>query len=396
MMGESMKNTKKENRIKGTIILVLFLLIMVSGFIFTCLHLKELVLKGGREVLKAARGEISLSEVPANFESYYDSLYSSKPWTLDAFSLSQRILNKKETRNFEVLRSDNGSLYLGRTTGTQEEEDLDLVADQYEIVYEKAKSLGGEFLFVQAPVKNPGQAQDLKAYHSAETEAREDALVKLLKERNIPSLDLRDYPECREYYNTDHHWTVKAAFDASRVIEKELGRPAESLENYREVTYEDSFLGSMGIKVGPYFGGMDDFTIYMPDFPTDFTLKHYVEGKRQLKKSGDFKDVFVDWEVMDNPAYKNKYDAILSGAYVEVVIENHMAKNDRKCLLIGDSYGRPLAQYMSMGYKELRFLDPQRGRFNENLLDYINEYKPDVVVLMYNGRLNIGDGNWED
>ena len=73
-----------------------------------------------------------------------------------------------------------------------------------------------------------------------------------------------------------------------------------------------------------------------------------------------------------------------------------MAKNKYRGLLITHSYGRPMAQYMCFNYSELRYLDPQKGRFNENLVDYINEYQPDFVIYMFNGIVNVGDGYWPE
>ena len=34
---------------------------------------------------------------------------------------------------------------------------------------------------------------------------------------------------------------------------------------------------------------------------------------------------------------------------------------------------------------ETRYLDPQEGRYNDSYIDYIDEYQPDVVVMMYTG-----------
>lgn len=58
--------------------------------------------------------------------------------------------------------------------------------------------------------------------------------------------------------------------------------------------------------------------------------------------------------------------------------------------MIGHSYGRPLVQYLGLGVQELRYLDPQDGRYNENILEYIEKYEPDIVIDMYNQKLNLG------
>lgn len=51
-------------------------------------------------------------------------------------------------------------------------------------------------------------------------------------------------------------------------------------------------------------------------------------------------------------------------------------------LLISHSYGRPYVQYLSLCFGEVRNLDPQEGRYNENYLQYMEEYRPDLVNIM--------------
>lgn len=81
--------------------------------------------------------------------------------------------------------------------------------------------------------------------------------------------------------------------------------------------------------------------------------------------------------------------AFLRGGSVENIIENKTSKNELKALLISHSYGRAMAPYMSMFYRELRYLDPQVGRYNESLQEYIQDYRPDVIVIMFNGEIQL-------
>ena len=209
-----------------------------------------------------------------------------------------------------------------------------------------------------------------------------------------------------EYYNTDHHWTVGSALNAARIIAGEIDRiygiaPGNyeeygNIDNYDPLTYESCFLGSIGIKVGPYFGGKDPYTVYVPKFETDLDFRYYKDNELISEYSGDFLETFIDQGILEDESYYNKYDANLHGAYVESVITNHLAETECKGLLITHSYGRPMAQYMSLGFSELRYLDPQKGRYNENLLEYIREYKPEVVIYMYDDIVNVGDGKWEE
>ena len=339
------------------------------------------------------------SDFSDSFENNYASVFNSKEWSLDLFSFSQRALRKHETRNFEVLRANDGTLYLQGSRDRIDTDYLQLLADEYELLYDETIKNGGRFLYVQVPYKNAGQAPELAGYTVDKTEESENYIVHLMEEKGIPVLDLRDFSDCVEYYKTDHHWTTSAAFKASAIIADELEKKYGinltghkyygNINNYDSITYEDSFLGSIGIKVGPYFTGKDDFTVYKPKFDTDLDFKHYID-KLDFEYYGNFWDTFFDQGILEDSSYNNKYNANMHGAYVESIINNNAAENDYRGLLITHSYGRPMAQYMSLDFKELRYLDPQKGRYNDNLTEYISDYQPDIVILMYNSDINVG------
>ena len=119
-------------------------------------------------------------------------------------------------------------------------------------------------------------------------------------------------------------------------------------------------------------------------------MSHFIGGTLDATYEGTFAEAFISEDLLENPAYNNKYNAFLHGSYVESVIVNHRAPNDLKALFVSHSYGRPAAQYLSLFFAETRYLDPQEGRYNDSLTDYIEEYQPDVVIVMYDGQMNVG------
>lgn len=223
------------------------------------------------------------------------------------------------------------------------------------------------------------------------------SLLDELERRNISAIDLRNFKECCQYYKTDHHWTVESSFLATvktlEFIQSETDIGWEhdkyNLSNYSTLSYPSSFLGSNGIRVGKYYGGVDDFNILVPNFKTDFTYQHLVDGTITKEQSGDFFQAFIDKSILTDETYHNKYNALLQGGYVENIITNHNISNDKKLLFISHSYGRPMTQYLSRSFSEVRYLDPQDGSYNDNYLTYINDYKPDIVIVMYDDLINI-------
>lgn len=390
-----MDSKEKKNGILST---ALFMMIILGGLIF-------LISRCGNELAfslyEMMIGEASASDTIKRCEESINSSFSGEEFSLDAFSFVQNVLGKRETRNFEVLKSKEGMLYLQDNGWPSDEDTLTTVVEEYKLIYEKTCEYGGDFLFVQVPYKNSGQALELKLYSNDKTESSEDYIVETLVKENIPVLDLRNYENCCEWYNTDHHWTVMAGFNSTVQIINELAQNNNiefkgsefygNVNNYKTVTYENGMLGSIGVKVGPYYAGKDDFSIYTPLFDTKLKICHYVNHINDFEIEGDFWTSFVNEEILEDQTYYNKYGALLNGAYNETIINNECSLNDYTCLLISHSYGRPVAMYLSMEFKELRYLDPQDGRYTDNFLDYIKDYRPDVVVLMYNSTINVGE-----
>ena len=194
-----MKRTNLSEKKSGIITSVLLLLMVVCGFGFSMKNIQGIVTTGGGKLLSALRHECSVSEVPEDFENYYNSLYSSQPWSLDAFSLTQRALGKHETRNFEVLKSDEGALYLHGEEEDVDGDALQIMADECKLMYDATNEYGGHFLYVQAPFKNVGQVPELADYSGDSTEESESRLDELIREKGIPVYtSLQSFCPCRD------------------------------------------------------------------------------------------------------------------------------------------------------------------------------------------------------
>ena len=113
--------------------------------------------------------------------------------------------------------------------------------------------------------------------------------------------------------------------------------------------------------------------------------KHYNDlGNLSFSHNGCFEDAFLDKELLEDVSYFNKYNSLMYGAWCEAVIENRLANNDTTALLVCHSYGRAIAPYLCLYFKEFRYLDPQDGRYNFGIVNYIEKYHPDYVIVAFN------------
>lgn len=357
----------------------------------------------GKDALMAANHrmeeleDVTAAETVAKFEKEYkNSLTQTRQW-INLYGGIQKLLQKREIKNFLIYKDHDGFLY---TKGTpMEKKQLNKSAKNLKKIYEKTQEQDGDFLFVQMPYKNFAEKEELNFYAIDDTEQNFDQLLKKIEDLKLPYIDLRKTPVEWQYFKTDHHWTGVSAFDASvQIIESlnenyhlkldDLGT-IKGKENYELVTYKEALLGSAGIQVGEYYTKKDDVEILIPRFATSLKWEHYSNHRLNLEKEGDFSEAFLNQEILNNPSYYNKYNAFLNGGACEHRVYNRLAENDLKLLFVSNSYGRPLTQYLSLYFKETRFLDPQEGRYNDSYVEYIAAYQPDVVVVMYDGVISV-------
>ena len=236
-----------------------------------------------------------------------------------------------------------------------------------------------------------------------ELDKQYDYWCEMMEKSGFPILDLREEVTNGRirFYITDHHWTIESSFNANADIINALNSRYElnldkkkkytNINEYKKINYENSFLGSEGIRVGKYFAGKDDFEIIVPKYNTNFKYAQYRDHKKYWETKGDYNSVFVDKVRLEDPKYNNKYNVITYEGYVENRITNALSDNNLKVLLIADSFARPMVTYLASNFQETRYLDPQEGRYTESYVDYIDRYNPDVVIMMFPG-----DGDFKE
>jgi hypothetical protein len=205
-----------------------------------------------------------------------------------------------------------------------------------------------------------------------------------------------------EFYKTDHHWTVQTAFNntlkfltllKSRGLKLEYDSAYENPQNWQYITRKDIFHGSIGRKVGKPWSGIDDFTWIYPKFNTDVTLNAHCISNSSIdveNKKGTFKDVLVKETLMHKEAsyYDNSYFVY---SYDEWLCKNALVNNDKKCLILGDSFGVPLTSFCTAFFGETRTVTPEGTKQYGGSLGYIDYYKPDAVILIFTARQLSGD-----
>lgn len=320
---------------------------------------------------------------------------------INLYGFSQRMMGKDVIENFTLCRNSHGKIispkaYIGQV-------EIDNAVENIKIVYQylEQKNIPVYYITSLLPISNDEKLPKGMVDYSHENAVR---LQNAIESIQIPIIDLRTgekiekIPEEDRFYRTDHHWSLEACYASYAEIMDRLeydlgwkltnGGAYINSDNYHTLINYKSFLGSYGVKMGEWYTKMDDFVCFIPKWKTDFSfeaygsIEYYGTDEMICRKEGDFLTALMDESRIEDKDYYNKFLAFLNGYDVENRVINKLALNNRKLLLISHSYGRPLTQYLALSFREVRTLDPQVGRYNKNYLQYIENYEPDLVLIL--------------
>lgn len=346
-------------------------------------------------------------------DAYTDGIFLRDQY-VDLYGGMQRAIGKsiiwESDPNKTIMIGSDGKLYssgnitMNFADYTINESQLNSYAEKLSELGAFANSNGAQLVFFQAPARydsdyvqlpiavNDGSRENVNYLY--EQLINDDYLIVLnsqylYKEDNLNFTDL--------FFKTDHHWNIKTAFWAYSEIcialnEKAFGINESyfDLNNYNIETINNSYLGSLGVRTGGLFAGYDDFDLIYPNFDTDY-IKTISRVQNQSIENGgsiEYKGSFAEAVLSSYNLIKNKKATITFGTYIssdrsEVIIKNNKAATDKKAIIIKDSFGLPVSAFLSTCFEEEIILDP-RYIHDKTIKDYISDYKPDAVILVYN------------
>lgn len=170
------------------------------------------------------------------------------------------------------------------------------------------------------------------------------------------------------YYKTDHHWTTKGAYYAYETFCNNAGIKYEDF-TFNKVT--EDFYGTLYSKV-VYPGIKPDYlSIAKPK--TD--LAHSVEYLDTNKKTKNL----YETEYLKK---KDKYAVFLDGNHAVVKVSTNSNNNNKKLLVLKDSYANCFIPFIANNYLQIHIIDARY--VNTSIQAYIKQAKIDEVLLLYN------------
>lgn len=177
------------------------------------------------------------------------------------------------------------------------------------------------------------------------------------------------------YYKTDHHWTTLGAYYAFTEYADKIGI---NIEKYTTKLVTDKFYGTMSSKVNLEIEA-DKIYIYEPDKEEEVSVRY--------NNSAEPKDSLYEMSALDK---KDKYSIFLGGNNPLVQITTN-AKNDRKVLVIKDSFAHCLIPFMISGFSKIDVVDLRY--YNESIRKMIEEGGYTDILVLYNVGTFVEDKN---
>jgi hypothetical protein len=389
----------KKFYIKKMVTAVLFLIIV---FIFSFLNFKNSYKSLGSLIsdYKGNKKESGVSTLISEIENTINEKVYGKYSFIEIYGYLQKLMGKNEANNFEIVRAEDGSLHY--TYFTNGPNPVDSIVERMTKLNEAAQSNGAKAVYIMTPDKYiVGQTEFPRGIPHNYANETADNFLKMLQKNGVDTIDYRELLKNDGMYNqdifykTDHHWTVETTFWAFTklvdTLENKYGETFPNRElytdinNYNQITYKDSYIGSIGRKVGKIYAGVEDYTFIFPKFDTSYSFYEQA-GSQDINLEGKFENTIVfpgllSGDLDEYEAENDKYFSYMNGnpGYVEII--NNNVDNGLKVLFIKDSLMVPVASFFSTCCSRVYMIDPRY--YSGSIEDIVKQYDLDYVFVSF-------------
>ncbi len=200
-----------------------------------------------------------------------------------------------------------------------------------------------------------------------------------LSQNDVSFIDLREeFKNAHEngtqvYYKTDHHWTSEGAYLAYYALADKLGFNANTRDMY-EITSHSDFYGTTYSSSGFWLNEADDIEIWESGANKNGDIEVTItDGDETISSSSLF--------FTDNLNDDDKYPVYLDGNHPYTLIKNNASKNDKKLLVIKDSFAHSLVPFLAEHYEEIIMIDMRY--YKQNVSQLISENDFDQLLYIY-------------
>lgn len=193
--------------------------------------------------------------------------------------------------------------------------------------------------------------------------------IKNTKNINVTSALKEENKTKPLYFRTDHHMNSDGAYVVYREFCSAVNIQPVQIENFNKITVTNDFLGTFDSKAQLINQTPDEIFVYENEINTN--IEEAVYDKETTKSI--FNEEFLTG--------KDKYSYFLNGNNSKAIIKTKV-DNNKKLLVIKDSYAHIMSQFLCENYSEVHFLDPRYTNFDYK--EYVQENGITDVLFLYN------------
>ena len=171
------------------------------------------------------------------------------------------------------------------------------------------------------------------------------------------------------YFKTDHHMNSDGAYVVYREFCNTANVQPVQIKDFNKITVTNDFLGTFDSKAQLINQTPDEIFVYENEINTN--IKEAIYDKETTKSI--FNEEFLTG--------KDKYSYFLNGNNSRAIIKTKV-DNNKKLLIIKDSYAHIMSQFLCENYSEVHFLDPRYTNFDYK--EYVQENGITDVLFLYN------------
>lgn len=269
------------------------------------------------------------------------------------------------------------------------------MADKFAKLARYVEQSGGVFLYINVPE----QSSILRAAYPGglytgglRYDSQNRAFAAAMDERGVNYLDMRqvfiteskDGTGAEYYARTDHHYNMRGAYLTYLTLcdaVSELGAPVTAKTDATFVELPNVFNGSRGRKIYNLSGFNDRLEYVVWENPVAFTRS---DNGNQSNPVVYYLPPSDDAEVA--------YTLYMGGDIAETVIETGRPWLP-DCVIFGDSFTNALETVLYASFDTMVAVDFRHNK-DKTIYDYIDEYKPDVVICLRDDTATLSaDGN---
>lgn len=383
------------NNKKAKYIAIPFLTVIIATlFIHTISKDKEISTSENRALAQIPTvEELKKEDFTKKFESYFSDQFPFREELSQLYNKVELMLGKNKIKSYYVLKNN---WVMPTPIDILQEEDLKNSAEKINELSKVALKSNKKVYYVSTPHKE----SMLTHLYPKFTKGLNNAMENKNKFKNYLDEDKIDFIDIDEdflgkfnekereklYFKTDHHWNGIGAYEGFKTIMEKMNKAKVikgiNWDNYTETDLKKGyFLGSYNLNLNNLVKEDEDIPYFhLKNKHNKYEYFKY-DGEKETKgKEEDFVATRIhEDEILYGGAY------MFGNACNILKIRNKDALNDKKILIIRDSYQAPTSWLFADVFSEVQLVDPRyTEKLDLSIKEIIEDSDADMVMFMYN------------